>query len=118
VRRLLVALLAVSLGAAAPADAITPPARVQVAATEFDFTLSRGSIKAGRALIELANYGEDPHDLRMQRIGGKRVYSLRPVLPESYRVLDVKLLPGKFKLWCSIADHRRLGMAATLVVRK
>jgi len=31
--------------------------------------------------------------------------------------LRVKLLPGRYRLWCAIADHRALGMRATLVVR-
>ena len=97
---------------------MAPPARVQVAATEFDFALSRASIKSGRALVELANYGEDPHDLRMQRVGGTRVYALGVVAPGESRVLSAKLLPGKFRLWCSIADHRARGMHATLRVRR
>jgi hypothetical protein len=29
-------------------------------------------VKAGPALIELQNVGQDPHDLRLRRIGGKR----------------------------------------------
>ena len=29
-----------------------------------------------------------------------------------------KLLPGKYRLWCSIADHRARGMQAVLIVRK
>jgi hypothetical protein len=91
---------------------------VQVAATEFDFALSRASIKSGRALVELANYGEDPHDLRLQRIGGSRVYALGVVAPGDSKVLSAKLLPGTFRLWCSIAGHRARGMHATLRVRK
>jgi len=119
VRRLLPALLlAVSFGGTAPAAALAPPARVQVAATEFDFALSRASIKSGRALVELANYGEDPHDLRLQRIGGRRVYALGVVAPGGSKVLSAKLLPGTFRLWCSIADHRARGMRATLIVKK
>ena len=118
-RRLLPALLAaVIFGGTAPAGAIAPPARVQVAATEFDFALSRASIKSGRAFVELANYGEDPHDLRMQRVGGTRVYALGVVAPGDSRVLSARLLPGRFRLWCSIADHRARGMRATLIVKR
>ena len=50
-----------------------PPARVQVVAREYSFALSRPSMKAGTAIVELANFGEDPHDLRLQRIGGTKV---------------------------------------------
>jgi plastocyanin len=94
------------------------PARVQVSAQEFSFALSRPSIKAGPAIVELANFGEDPHDLRMRRIGSTRVYATPVVQPgEQYDVV-AKLLPGKYRLWCSIADHRARGMQAILIVRK
>ena len=43
------------------------PARVQVVAHEFSFTLSRTTLKPGTAVIELANFGQDAHDLRVQR---------------------------------------------------
>jgi plastocyanin len=94
------------------------PARVQVSAQEFSFALSRPSIKAGPAIVELANFGEDPHDLRMQRIGGKRVYATPIVQPGEQYDLVAKLLPGKYRLWCSVANHRALGMRAVLVVRR
>ena len=94
-----------------------PPARVQVVAHEFSFTLSRAAVKAGPAIIELANFGEDAHDLRMQRVGGTRVYTW--ALAQSGDVEDksVKLLRGRYRLWCSVANHRALGMTALLVVK-
>jgi len=98
--------------------ATRPPARVQVSAQEFSFTLSRASIKAGPAIVELANFGEDPHDLRMRRVGGKRIYATPVVQPGAQYDLVAKLLPGKYRLWCSIADHRARGMQAVLIVRK
>jgi len=96
--------------------AAPPPARVQVVAREFSFVLSRQSIRAGLAIIELRNAGEDAHDLRMRRVGGTRVYAW-PVT-QSGGVVDeeVRLLPGRYLLWCSVADHRALGMQATLRV--
>ena len=111
--------LAAAAGAVQPAAAIAPPARMQVATTEFNFGLSRHTIKAGRALIELANYGEDPHDLRLRRVGGTKIWGTRVVAPEDTAILSAKLPSGVYKLWCSIADHRARGMSATLrVVRR
>ena len=97
---------------------LAAPARMQVSATEYNFGLSRHSIKAGRALIELANFGEDPHDLRLRRVGGKKIWGTRVVAPEATATLSVKLPPGRYKLWCSLGDHRALGMEAGLLVRK
>jgi hypothetical protein len=45
------------------------PARLGVSAQEFHLTLSRPSVKAGVLEIELQNDGEDPHDLRVRRVG-------------------------------------------------
>ena len=105
--------LALALVALIPA-----PARVQVGADEFRYSLSRQSIKAGPAIIELVNYGEDEHDLRLRRIGGSRTYVVGTVRPGGTSELEARLLPGRFRLWCSLADHRRRGMSATLVVRR
>jgi len=94
-----------------------PPARVQVVAREFSFTLSRVTVKAGPAIIELANFGEDAHDLRMQRVGGTRVYAWPLAQSGDVEDKSVKLLRGRYRLWCSVANHRALGMTALLVVK-
>ena len=94
------------------------PARVQVGADEFGYALSRPSIKAGPAIVQLANFGEDEHDLRLQRIGGTRLYRIATVRPGRVGELEARFLPGRFRLWCSLADHRARGMRATLVVSK
>ena len=95
-----------------------PPARVQVVAQEFRFALSRQTIRAGAAIVELRNGGEDAHDLRMRRVGGTRVYAWPAVQPGKVVDNTLKLLPGTYALWCSVANHRALGMRATLVVRR
>ena len=100
------------------ASALAPPARVQVVADEFNLTLSRTAIKSGRAIVELVNYGEDLHDLKFRRQGGTRIYAIRVLESGEHADVAVKLLPGRFALWCSVADHRARGMAATLVVKK
>lgn len=94
------------------------PARLQVGADEFGYALSRPSITAGPAIVQLANFGEDEHDLRLQRIGGTRVYRIAAVRPGGVGELEARFLAGRFRLWCSLADHRARGMRATLVVRK
>jgi hypothetical protein len=94
------------------------PARVGVEATEFHLVLSRVSVKAGRVVIELQNGGEDVHDLRLRRIGGTRNYVFPLTRPGARSTRTVKLLPGRYRLWCSVADHAHLGMRAVLRVRR
>jgi plastocyanin len=95
-----------------------PPARVQVVAQEFRYSLSRQTVKAGLVTVELRNGGEDAHDLRMRRKGGTRIYVWPTTQAGAVVDRTFKLLPGTYALWCSIANHRALGMQATLVVRR
>ena len=113
--RLVAALAAIGV-LATPAPAAVPPARVQVSAKEFFFALSRHTVVAGPAIVELVNFGEDPHDLRLERLGGGRVWKTPLVYPGAYYDLDAKLIPGRYRLWCSIGNHRKLGMTAVLTV--
>jgi plastocyanin len=109
------------VGAAFAASAVhssAPPSRVQVVAREYSFGLSRLHVKSGSAVIELANFGQDPHDLRVQRIGARHIAGLGDVAPGARGELTVKLAPGRYSFWCSIANHRKLGMRATLVVTR
>jgi hypothetical protein len=106
-------LLAPSTGARKPA-----PARVQVVAEEFGLALSRRTLKPGPAIVELANFGEDPHDLKLRRQApGAPTLTIPEVLPNRQAQLRARLAPGRFVLWCSIADHRQRGMEARLTVR-
>ena len=98
--------------------AVPAPARVQVVAKEFSFSLSRQHVRAGTAVIELANFGEDPHDLRLQRAGSRHVAGIGIVAPGQRKDLSLKLVPGRYSVWCSVADHRQRGMRATLVVTR
>lgn len=108
-----------ALVAAAAVAASPPPARVQVVATEFDFMLSRQSVKTGRVIVQLVNYGEDPHDLYVKRIAATaKTFKTAEVLPQKYVDLNLRLGPGRYWLWCSIADHRARGMQAVLAVKK
>jgi uncharacterized cupredoxin-like copper-binding protein len=106
----LLVVAALVLLAAAPAKA-RPPSRLLVEATEFHFTLSRTNVAAGRVLVQLAIRGEDPHDLRLR--GG----SIAETLPGEVGEWSGRLERGRYKLYCSLPGHERLGMRAYLIVR-
>lgn len=111
------ALAVAALAASAPAGAaLASPARVQVGADEFRFTLSRLQIKRGPAIVELVNRGEDDHDLRLRRIGGTKVWKLQLTHPGDRAQLLASFAAGTFRLWCSLPGHRQAGMRTTLRV--
>jgi hypothetical protein len=110
-----------ALGMIVLAAALGPhptPARLGVGATEFHLVLSRPSVKAGVVEIELQNMGQDPHDLRMRRVGGTHTFKIPLTKPVARRDVALNLRPGRYRLWCSVADHRALGMQALLRVRR
>jgi len=111
-------LLAASATAFAAPHTKKPPARLQVVAREYSFTFSHLKLKAGQAIVELDNFGQDPHDLRIQRTGAKHIAGLGVVAPGKRATLTLNLPPGRYTFWCSIANHRKLGMQATLIVTR
>ena len=107
-----------TLALAAALGSHPTPARLGVSASEFHLVLSRPSVNAGVVEIELQNVGEDPHDVRIRRVGGTHTFAIRLTKPGARRSVELNLRPGRFRLWCSVADHRALGMEALLRVRR
>ena len=109
------------LGTAVLAAALSwhpTPARLGVQAEEFHLVLSRPSVKAGVMEIELQNTGEDPHDLRLRKIGGHHTFVVSVTQPGARRTIAINMKPGRYRLWCSVAGHRALGMQTVLRVRR
>jgi plastocyanin len=100
------------------AEAGTFPTRVQAVADEFRFSLSRSRVPAGRVTIELANFGEDAHNFKLRRVGGTHVYTIGKTLPAARTTKTLRLRHGRFRYWCSVADHEARGMKGTLRVRR
>jgi uncharacterized cupredoxin-like copper-binding protein len=118
VRLLLATAVLVAVSTASAAAAPRQPARVQVSADEFRLVLSRSAVPAGLAIVGLVNFGEDDHDLALRRrAAGARTWKVRTVRPGGFRERELSLAVGRYQLWCTIADHRALGMRATLRVR-
>jgi len=120
--RLVVPLAAVvlALGAALiPASASPAPSYVQITEKEFTITLSRLRLHEGSAIVGVLNAGMDNHDLVIQsNAKGSKPIRFSQLSPGSHTSRTIKLAPGHYTLWCSIANHRQLGMVAPLTVTK
>jgi hypothetical protein len=102
---------------ATPAGSARGPARIQVVAKEFELGPSRYVLPAGSAIVELVNSGEDEHDLALRRNArGARTIRIGSTLPGAVARVQAKFAPGRYTLWCTLADHRALGMHAPLTV--
>jgi plastocyanin len=97
-----------------------PPGRLlaterEVSATELQLQLSRPSLAAGSAIVEQYNAGSDPHNLILER-NGVFTFSFETLDPGGDARQTLNLTHGTWTLYCSLLDHRDLGMQATLTV--
>ena len=94
------------------------PGRLQVRAREWSYLLSRPEVGSGSVIVELANEGEDAHNLHLQLADGSGPeYSIADTDAGQRSEADLDLAAGTYRLWCSLPTHDTLGMHATLVVR-
>jgi len=95
------------------------PDRVQVRGSEFDLVLSKQKLRPGKVIIQFLNNGEDPHDLRIVRVGDDAQFGSGMVGPAEYENLEAGLRKkSSYVLWCSLSGHREAGMEAMLKTKK
>jgi plastocyanin len=107
-----------SSGSPTATKSATATSAVQASGTEFRIALSRSRVAPSKLRLEFVNYGEDDHDLAVRRVGTTLVRNLGTTMPGERVVERFKVRKGTYMLWCTLADHRALGMKATLKVRK
>ena len=123
-RRTRIAAIATLLLAAAamPAQGAKPPpapSRLLVRGEEFNILLSQLKLNPGNAIVQFQNAGEDPHDLWIQREGGGEPLSIGELEPGGVDEIAVHLQrDSRYELWCSLPNHRQLGMDASVRVRR
>lgn len=116
----LLALLAVvSAASASPSREASTSARsaIQVTGTEFRLNLSKRTVKPGSLRVEFVNFGEDDHDLAITRKGSSYTRTMRELMPNEREVQTFNVRRGKYIFWCTISNHKQLGMRAELKVR-
>jgi uncharacterized cupredoxin-like copper-binding protein len=89
---------------------------LQVIQVEYRLMLSRGTVRAGAVSLEAIDRGMDPHDLRLRRIASRREIVVPQLTSRERWDGVVHLAPGLYNLWCSLPEHAKVGMHATLRV--
>jgi plastocyanin len=105
-------------GESAPTGETSVPAETEsITATEADFsiTLDRDDLTAGTYDIEVVNDGSATHDLVVER-DGDDVAASDDIAPGASTTLSVTLQPGEYVFYCSIGNHRAMGMELTVTV--
>jgi hypothetical protein len=90
--------------------------QLQVIQVEFRLMLSRATVRSGRVGLEAIDRGMDPHDLRLRRVTSTLEIVVPELTPQHRWDGVVYLKPGIYELWCSLPEHAKLGMHATLRV--
>jgi plastocyanin len=93
------------------------PEAGSIIATEADFTitLDEDTLTAGTYEITVMNEGNGTHDLVVER-DGKDVAASEAIKSGASTTLSVDLEPGEYVFYCSIGDHRVMGMEVTVTV--
>jgi plastocyanin len=88
-----------------------------ITATEANFTitLDEDSFAAGAYEIQVVNQGSATHNLVVQR-DGEDVAASDAIGPGGSTTLAVTLDPGEYVFYCSIGNHRAMGMELTVQV--
>jgi plastocyanin len=97
--------------AAAPAEA----RNVTATEGEMYIELSESSFSPGSYTIEVVNEGNATHDLVVER-DGQDVAATETIAPGGSATLTVTLEAGEYVFYCSIANHRAMGMATDVTV--
>ena len=102
----------------APADSTESDAAVStITAVEDDFSISLDTeeLTAGTYEIEVVNEGSASHDLVVER-DGEDIAATEILSPGDSATLTVDLAAGEYVFYCSVANHRGMGMELTVDV--
>lgn len=97
-------------GGAASSNGTAATSKVTVAASEFKFTLSKRSVRAGTVTFVVSNKGKVSHNLK---IAGKKTPVLKPGKSATLRVTVKK---GRYPYLCTVPGHAPAGMKGTFTV--
>lgn len=113
------AALAAALAASGAGAARSPrTTAVGVGAREFRLAAYRARVPRGTVRFNLANYGQDAHDLVVETRGGRVLGRTGEVRSGRRATLALRLPPGSYRLVCDLANHEALGMRTTIRVTR
>ncbi len=90
--------------------------RLDVSLREFHLTPTSARARPGHLRIVARNAGTVGHQLAIGR--GRSALARTPTMaPGGRAVLDVRLPPGNYRLFCTLSNHDTLGLYGSLAVR-
>jgi uncharacterized cupredoxin-like copper-binding protein len=107
-----------SAGSGTGSSSAEAPSASVVQATETDFAieLSETELAAGTTTFEVTNEGQSSHDFVVESADGKDLAATEILPPGKSGTVEVDLPPGEYVVYCSVANHRSLGMELEITV--
>jgi uncharacterized cupredoxin-like copper-binding protein len=104
--------------AAATGAAAGAGGTVHLAATEYKFTPSDTTVKAGKVTFNETNDGHTTHSLEIEDVTPGHDQEMEgTVAPGQSGTLTANLKPGKYEFYCPISNHKMLGMEGEITVK-
>jgi plastocyanin len=88
---------------------------LEVSAVDFAFELPGDDLSAGTYEITLTNTGDATHDLVVER-DGEDVGASEQIGPGETSTFEVTLEAGEYVFYCSVGNHRQMGMEVPVAV--
>ena len=107
-----------SSSAGSSASESSPAGQTQTLAVDsvdFGFELPDGDLAAGTYEITLTNTGNATHDLVVER-DGEDVAESEQIGPGESSTFEVTLEAGDYVFYCSVGNHRQMGMEVPVTV--
>jgi uncharacterized cupredoxin-like copper-binding protein len=104
--------------AGAVKDALTPDKdarRVEVTLKEHEIEMPE-SLEAGKIAFVVRNAGSEEHNFEIEGQGIEEKF-LTDLAPKDTKVLNLRLKPGTYKVYCPVEDHGAEGMKRTVTVK-
>ena len=86
-----------------------------VDSVDFSFEVPEDTLSAGTYEITLTNKGNATHDLVVER-DGEDVGKTEQIGPGETATLEVTLEEGDYVFYCSVGNHRQMGMEVPVTV--
>ena len=88
---------------------------ITVTGMDFELDLAESELAAGEYEIEFVNDGGASHDVRVEQ-DGEDVAQSDVIPPGETTTFTVTLEPGEYVFYCSVGNHRSMGMETTVTV--
>jgi uncharacterized cupredoxin-like copper-binding protein len=91
---------------------------VDLSATDFKFTPSDPSVKAGEVTFKMTNDGQVTHSLEIEDVTPGHDQELEgDVSPGQSGTLTANLKPGTYEFYCPVDSHKEMGMEGEITVK-